>query len=88
MLSALVAGPVGVAVGAIVGAVGGGLAGKAVAEDVDPTIEEDYWNIAAFGSKLDWADAPIATREAWDRLAPHARQARQPLSWRVAATLA
>ena len=42
-----VAGPVGTAVGAvvggIVGGVGGGLAGKAVAERIDPTVEEAYW---------------------------------------------
>lgn len=37
-------GPVGVAVGAAIGAVAGGLAGKGVAEAVDPTAEEAYWN--------------------------------------------
>ncbi len=41
------AGPVGTAVGAvvggIVGGVGGGLAGKAIAEKIDPTVEEAYW---------------------------------------------
>ena len=41
------AGPVGMAVGAAVGvavgAVGGGLAGKAIAEDIDPTVEHGFW---------------------------------------------
>ena len=42
-----VAGPVGTAIGAAagaaVGAVAGGYAGKAVAENVNPTAEHDYW---------------------------------------------
>ena len=42
-----VAGPVGTAIGAAVGvvagAVGGGLAGKAVAENINPTLEHEYW---------------------------------------------
>jgi hypothetical protein len=38
-----VAGPVGTVIGAAVGAVAGGLAGKAVAEQIDPTVEEAYW---------------------------------------------
>ena len=38
-----VAGPVGTAAGAAVGAVVGGLAGKAIAERVDPTVENAYW---------------------------------------------
>jgi len=42
-----VAGPVGTAVGtgvgAVVGAVVGGLAGKALAEEVNPTVEHGYW---------------------------------------------
>ena len=37
------AGPVGAVVGAAVGAVAGGLAGKAVAERIDPTVEDAYW---------------------------------------------
>ena len=39
----MAAGPVGTAVGAAVGAVVGGLGGKAVAEGVNPTAEENYW---------------------------------------------
>lgn len=37
------AGPMGTVVGAAVGAVAGGLAGKAVAEKIDPTVEDAYW---------------------------------------------
>ncbi len=39
-----VAGPVGAAVGAVIGAVAGGLGGKAVAESIDPTVEDAYWS--------------------------------------------
>jgi phage tail tape-measure protein len=38
-----VAGPAGTLAGAAVGAVVGGLAGKAVAEKIDPTVEDAYW---------------------------------------------
>jgi hypothetical protein len=38
-----VAGPVGAAVGLAAGAIAGGLAGKAVAEHIDPTVEDHYW---------------------------------------------
>jgi hypothetical protein len=38
-----VAGPVGTVIGAAAGAIAGGLAGKAIAERIDPTIEEAYW---------------------------------------------
>ena len=38
-----VAGPVGTVVGAVIGAVVGGYAGKGVAELIDPTAEEAYW---------------------------------------------
>ncbi len=38
-----VAGPVGTVVGAAIGAVAGGYAGKGVAEQIDPTVEEAYW---------------------------------------------
>ncbi len=38
-----VVGPVGAVVGAAVGAVAGGLAGKGVAEKIDPTAHELYW---------------------------------------------
>ena len=38
-----VAGPIGTAAGAAAGAIIGGLAGKGVAEAIDPTAEEAYW---------------------------------------------
>lgn len=38
-----VAGPLGTLAGAAAGAVIGGLAGKAVAEGIDPTVEDAYW---------------------------------------------
>ncbi len=37
------AGPVGMVVGAAIGAVAGGLAGKGVAESIDPTVHDAYW---------------------------------------------
>jgi uncharacterized protein (TIGR02284 family) len=37
------AGPVGAAAGLVAGAVVGGLGGKAVAESVNPTVEDAYW---------------------------------------------
>ena len=40
-----VAGPVGVVAGTVIGAVAGGLAGKGVAETIDPTNEDGYWEI-------------------------------------------
>lgn len=38
-----VAGPIGTAVGAVAGAVAGALAGRAIAENYDPAVEEEYW---------------------------------------------
>jgi hypothetical protein len=40
------AGPVGTAIGGVVGAVAGGLTGRAGAEVVNPTDEDDYWRDA------------------------------------------
>lgn len=42
-IGAAVGGPVGAVVGAAIGAVAGGLGGKAVAESINPTVEDDYW---------------------------------------------
>ncbi len=59
-----VAGPVGTAIGAAVGAVVGGLAGKGIAEQIDPTREDAYWQenfksrpYASGGSYLDYGPA-------------------------------
>jgi hypothetical protein len=38
-----VGGPIGAGIGLAAGAVVGGLAGKAVAERIDPTVEDRYW---------------------------------------------
>ena len=46
-----VGGPVGVVAGAVIGAVAGGLAGKSVAESIDPTNEDGYWQ-AHHGSQI------------------------------------
>ena len=112
-----VVGPVGTAIGIAVGAVAGGLAGKGVAEEINPTVEENYWRENYAGrpyvtegasredfapayrygweshdrypdksfddveadlerdweqekgeSRLPWADAKPASRDAWDRV--------------------
>ena len=39
-------GPIGAAVGVVAGAVAGELGGKAVAESIDPTVEDQYWREA------------------------------------------
>jgi hypothetical protein len=41
-----IGGPVGAVVGAGVGAIAGGLTGKAVAEDMDPSVEDTFWRDA------------------------------------------
>jgi hypothetical protein len=38
-----VGGPIGAVVGAVAGGVAGGYGGKAVAENIDPTVENEYW---------------------------------------------
>jgi uncharacterized protein (TIGR02271 family) len=43
VIGGLLGGPVGAVVGAVVGSVVGGLVGKGVAENVNPTQEDDYW---------------------------------------------
>ena len=42
-IGGVVGGPIGAVVGAAIGAVAGGLGGKAVAESVNPTVEDAYW---------------------------------------------
>jgi uncharacterized protein (TIGR02271 family) len=43
VIGGLLGGPVGAVVGAVVGSVVGGLAGKGVAENINPTEEDNYW---------------------------------------------
>jgi len=76
-LGGAVAGPLGAAVGAVVGAVAGGLAGKGVAESIDPTVEEAYWNehhknrpYVEQGSSYD--DYRPAYQYGWESRAQHA----------------
>lgn len=42
-IGGVVGGPIGAAVGGAIGAVAGGLAGKGLAESVNPTTENTYW---------------------------------------------
>jgi hypothetical protein len=58
-----VAGPVGTLAGAAIGAVLGGLAGKAVAESIDPTVEDAYW-------RENYAAQPYASGRSYDDLGP------------------
>ena len=53
-----VAGPVGTVIGAAVGAIIGGLAGKGVAESIDPTAEDAYWQENYRGRP--YVDNPLA----------------------------
>lgn len=43
VVGGVVGGPVGAVVGTVVGSVVGGLVGKGAAEQVNPTVEEEYW---------------------------------------------
>jgi len=38
-----VGGPIGAVIGAAVGGIAGGLAGKGLAEEINPTVENEYW---------------------------------------------
>ena len=58
-----VAGPVGAVVGAAVGAVVGGLAGKGIAEKIDPTAENAYW-------EENYSDRPYVNDEPYDEFGP------------------
>jgi len=67
----MAAGPIGTAVGAAVGAVVGGLGGKAVAEGVNPTAEENYWRDnyqqeSYYRSGTTFDDYAPAYRLGWD----------------------
>ena len=51
-----VGGPVGGVVGIAVGAVTGGIAGRAVAQKVNPTVEDAYW-------RENWSKRPYADQK-------------------------
>jgi hypothetical protein len=63
---------IGGVVGAVVGAVAGGYAGKAVAEKIDPTVEDHYWrgeykNRKYYDSAMDYdSDFAPAYRYGWE----------------------
>lgn len=62
-----IGGPIGMAVGGVVGAIAGGLAGHAIAEGIDPTAEDAYWNEnyrdePYFDEDYDYADYEPAYR--------------------------
>lgn len=66
------AGPAGTVIGAAVGAVAGGLAGKAIAERINPTVEDDYWrdnyrSRSYVGADSRWEDYGPAYRYGYER---------------------
>jgi len=77
-----VGGPVGAAVGAVIGAVAGGLAGKGVAEAVDPTAEDAYWeknhrNQPYYESGSEYSDYGPAYRSGYNGYATHGTAGRK-----------
>jgi hypothetical protein len=58
-----VAGPIGTVTGAAIGAVVGGMAGSFVAEDVNPTVEENYW-------REHYATRPYASIKSYETYGP------------------
>lgn len=71
-----VGGPVGAVAGAIIGGVAGGLGGKAVAEAIDPTAEEAYWEQnyrerAYVAKDATYDDYRPAYRYGWESRAQH-----------------
>jgi hypothetical protein len=71
-----VGGPVGAVVGAVAGGVAGGLGGKAIAENIDPTTEAEYWrsNYATRSyadSSMDYQHYEPAYRMGWESYDPN-----------------
>ena len=69
--------PLGAAIGAVVGAVGGGYAGKGVAEAVNPTDEDAYWqsnyhNAPYKEEGYEYSDYSPAYRTGYEGFARHA----------------
>ncbi len=72
-----VGGPVGAVVGAIAGAVGGGYAGKGIAESVNPTEENAYWennyrSASYHEGNYDYNDYSPAYRTGYEGFTRHA----------------
>jgi hypothetical protein len=62
--------------GAAAGAVAGGLFGKGVAEDIDPTVEDAYWqqqhaNRPYYDKSLSYDDYGPAYRYGWESYSAH-----------------
>ena len=43
IVGGVIGGPIGAVVGSAIGSVAGGLVGKNAAENVNPTVEDEYW---------------------------------------------
>ncbi len=70
-------GPVGAAAGAVVGGVLGGVAGTVVGEQIDPTVEADYWREAYatrpyYSDELTYEEMEPAYRYGWEARARYA----------------
>ncbi len=71
-----IAGPIGTIVGGAVGAVVGGLTGKAVAEGIDPTVEDAFWrdsyiNRSYVRAGSEYRDYQPAYRYGWETASRH-----------------
>lgn len=71
-----VAGPAGTFVGGVIGAVAGGFAGKGVAEQIDPTAEDEYWqekyeNESYYDNAANYDDYGPAYRTGYTGYAEH-----------------
>jgi hypothetical protein len=70
-----VGGPIGAVAGAVVGGVAGGYGGKAVAENIDPTVEVEYWreNFTSrpyYQTSYDYETYEPAYRMGWEAYDP------------------
>jgi hypothetical protein len=68
-------GPVGTVIGTISGGVAGAYAGKAIAENVDPTAEANYWRDAYvdqpyYSGDYSYDDYEPAYRSGWESYDP------------------
>ncbi len=76
-IGAAVGGPVGAVVGGIIGTVGGGYAGKGIAESVNPTEENAYWennyrSKSYYESDYEYGDYAPAYRTGYEGFGRHA----------------
>jgi hypothetical protein len=76
-VAGLAAGPVGTVIGTIAGGIAGGLAGKAVAENIDPSEETNFWqnehrNRPYYEDDYVFEDYEPAYRAGWESYDPAA----------------